>query len=77
MSEEKRQKLMKDIKNLFNKIFAEKGVTLVLRYEHKKVNLKKKYMLLEPGEDMTKYTTLYASNKLKNIYKYLKNNYEV
>lgn len=41
MSEEKRQKLMKNIKKLFNKIFAEKGVTLVLQYEHKKVNLKK------------------------------------
>ena len=77
MSEEKRQKLMKDIKKLFNKIYAEKGVRLALQYEHKKVNLKKKYMIFEFGEDMTNYTVLYTSNRLNNIYKYLKNNYEV
>ena len=77
MSEEKRQKLMEDIKKLFNKIFSKTGVKLALYYDYKKVNLKKKYMIFEYGEDMTNYTVLYTSNRINNIYKYLKNNYEV
>lgn len=75
MSEEKRQKLMKDIKKLFNKIFAEKEVKLALQYDYDKVNLKKKYMLFEYGEDMENYTVLCTSNRLKKIYEYIENNY--